>query len=403
MELDGVLFISGFVAEAYFFFASMVVGFTFLLFIFETLYRFKGDLVYAEATETMAKSLFLFFSFSLAFGAFSLFGLIVVWPVLTKLIGMVLFYPLYVGVFLFPIESIFLVMYWFTWGELKGSKLHIAMSFVLLICSVSLVALMTSVNSFMHTPAGVRFVNGRVEADLWAAFLNPGALVSVLHVVPACFASTSFLCSGVYAFKALRGGEKGRYTRVYKVLILISFTLMIVQVGTGQLLIRTVARFNPEKFAAIKGVWETGSQGIISFLVYGDWDKPILGLKDFPPKNRPPQFLHHVFYLKLILTGYLLVLGLAASLFVLRRGNVPITLLKSSIPTVFAAPIVQSLGWFVREVGRKPWTVYKLLKVEEAMSVTFKLSNSVISLLVVILSASILAFFYAVYRVLIEG
>ena len=158
---------------------------------------------------------------------------------------------------------------------------------------------------------------------------------------------------------------------------------------------RQVARTQPEKFAAIEGLYSTQSgaplvffavpstepptlhatveiPGLLSWMAFGDPAAHIQGINDFPADEIPPLWLTFVSFHNMVVLGMFFILVMAVAAFKLYRETLwdsPkfLTLLLWSIPLPLAAC---QLGWIAAEVGRQPWIVYRLLRTSDAASIT---------------------------------
>ena len=114
------------------------------------------------------------------------------------------------------------------------------------------------------------------------------------------------------------------------------------------------------------------------------------------------MFIHYVYYTKI---GLAILLGLNSLILVLfwfiLKKEVPRFLIKLNVLAPIIAHIVSTFGWGVREVGRKPWTVYGLLKVDEAAT-PMALSPLLVWGIIIYIFAVGFGLLYVVYRVFIK-
>jgi cytochrome d ubiquinol oxidase subunit I len=130
---------------------------------------------------------------------------------------------------------------------------------------------------------------------------------------------------------------------------------------------------------------------------------------------RPPIIIHYAYYTKIGLSILIGLYGLIVALIAIRnswsfvdkllnalriRGELPSrTLLLLAPVAAFLAQLVSTMGWFVREVGRKPWSIYSVMTVDVAH--TFNPAPLWQVVLVALFYISVgIALIYAVYRVL---
>jgi cytochrome d ubiquinol oxidase subunit I len=82
------------------------------------------------------------------------------------------------------------------------------------------------------------------------------------------------------------------------------------------------------------------------------------------------------------------------------RGNLSPTLLKINVITPIVAQIISFLGWAVREIGRKPWSIYGVMTVDVAHTINpgNPLSYGIIALILISVAlVLILAVFKLLY------
>jgi cytochrome d ubiquinol oxidase subunit I len=109
---------------------------------------------------------------------------------------------------------------------------------------------------------------------------------------------------------------------------------------------------------------------MLSWLVHGDRQTPVTGLRAFPPLDRPPVQIVFQSYHAMVAIGMALI-GLAAlGLALLRKDRLlryP-WLLRLLVLAVLLPQAGNQLGWMSAEIGRQPWIVYGLLRTSDAVS-----------------------------------
>jgi len=249
-------------------------------------------------------------------------------------------------------------------------------------------------NSWMQTPAGFEIVDGRfVPTDWLQAIFNPSFPFRFAHTVIAVYLTTAFTVIGVAAWY-LRHGRHAEESRVMVMMgVLLATVLLPLQIVIGDLHGLNPLEHQPQKLAAMEGLWEGGpGQPAVLFAVPDDrleknhaeigipklgslylthdWEGHVKGLKDFPKEDRPPAVLPF-FAFRAMVGMWLLMLGLTVWAWVLRvRGKLydsPIFLRAASwsIPSGYVAV---TAGWVTTEVGRQPWVVYGHLRTSDAVT-----------------------------------
>jgi cytochrome d ubiquinol oxidase subunit I len=255
-------------------------------------------------------------------------------------------------------------------------------------------------NSWQQTPAGFHIVNGRAELTSFAAAVfNPSTLLRFLHAVLGSWVTAAVFVGSLSAYYLLRGRHQEFARRSLRLALVFGLVALMAEVGVGDAHTRQVARTQPEKFAAIEVLYRTQTGAplavvgqplpevllpkLLSFMTYFDFNARVTGLDAFAPEDRPPvtataMSFHVMLWLGLGL-GVVLALGAflwwRGSLFVSRRY---LKVLLYCLPIPF---VVNEVGWVTAEVGRQPWSVYHLLRTEDAFSRSVPASHVAVSLL----------------------
>jgi cytochrome d ubiquinol oxidase subunit I len=302
------------------------------------------------------------------------------------------------GVFFFT-EAIFVAIYIFGWRRLKPwAHFWTGVPIVLagILGSVSVVA----ANAWMNAPSGFTLnVDGAVVAvDPLQVIFNDAMPLQAAHMVVAAYLVGGFLIASVYATGMLRG----RVDRYHRLGFIIAFSVAAVatpiQMGVGDSLARWVYNNQPVKFAAIELVPNTSSDvpetllgrlnedgtvsggipipGLASVLSDPSTGRStvVQGLDTVPVDARPTVSQVNVVHL-----GWDVMVGLGTLLFLLsawyglswifrRRMPTNTLFLGAAAASGVLAVIAMEAGWIVTEVGRQPWIVYNIMKVEDAVT-----------------------------------
>jgi cytochrome d ubiquinol oxidase subunit I len=269
---------------------------------------------------------------------------------------------------------------------------------------------------------------GPLVMDPWIAFYNPYAIISVVHqLVATMTVGVSWVLAGI-SYKMLRsGGEK--YSKAFKVVSILAGSLLILQGLNGHIMGENVLLYQPTKFAMIEGLVESGPSPLVGLTVYQDpghifmgFDKLIEMAENHPNPDvtlggislreiaiRDTQIalskLRLVYPLYTIKISLAIIGGLVSLLFifqsiVLRRLRISDKIIYYlGLLFGFLTPTISALGWAVREIGRKPWTVYGLLYPEELIS-PLTLPTYTLVILVLTLIVILIIMVYSVYVVL---
>jgi cytochrome d ubiquinol oxidase subunit I len=381
----------------HFLFPPITIGLAWLLVVVETLGWRKKDDVYTRIGIFFGKILGLTFAVGVATGIVMEFQFGTNWAQYSKFVGDIFGAPLAAeGIFAFFLESGFLGLYLFGRNRVSKSVHWFSALMVAVGATISAFWILVA-NSWQQTPAGYVVRNGRAELTSFAdAVFNPSMWMRFFHTLDAALISGAFVMAGVSAYYLLKKRETAFAQKAMRLAVVFGLIVSILEVyPSGHENGRQIARTQPEKFAAIEGLYnsQTGAPivlfaiptnnppelkatieipGVLSWLAFGDLNAPVKGINEFPPDTVPPLWLTFVSFHNMVILGmyFIAIMGLAA--FSMWRGKLWTSprLLKAllwSMPLPLAAC---QLGWIAAEVGRQPWIVYKLLRTSEGASIT---------------------------------
>ena len=219
------------------------------------------------------------------------------------------------GIFAFFLESGFLAVLLFGWDRV-GPKVHFFAT-----CMVCLGAHFSAIwivvaNSWMQTPAGFHIVGEGLRAraeitDFWQMVFNPSSMDRLLHVLCGAWQAGAFLVVSVSAWYLLKKRHEEFARASLRVGLVVGMAASLLQLVSGHSSAVGVAKNQPAKLAAFEGLYETTPHapltlfgwvdekaeavkggvaipGLLSFLVHSDASKPVQGLREFKPEDRPP-------------------------------------------------------------------------------------------------------------------
>ena len=252
-----------------------------------------------------------------------------------------------------------------------------------------------SANSWMQTPAGYTAGPDGVlhVADWWQVIFNPSFPYRFAHMVAAAYLTTAFIVSGIGAWYILRG----RSVPHGRIMLGMGLSLLVwlapLQVVIGDLHGLNTLHYQPAKVAALEAHWETGREVPLilfalpdpkaetnhyeiavpklgSLILTHEWNGEVVGLKSFPPEDRPNPIIPFFAFRIMVGIGLIMIaVGLVgAVLWLTGRLYTSRWFLRTLVwvsPLGFLAVLA---GWFTAEVGRQPWVVYGLLRTADAVS-----------------------------------
>jgi cytochrome d ubiquinol oxidase subunit I len=298
------------------------------------------------------------------------------------------------GIFAFFLESGFLAVLVFGWDRVSPRMHFIATVMVALGAIFSSVWIVVA-NSWQQTPAGFVIRNGRAEiTDFWAMVFNPSSVDRLVHVLLGAFILGGFFVMSISAFYVLKRRHLEFAKKSFTIALIFAAASSLAMGLSGHFQARKVARTQPAKLAAFEGHFKTESggtgmylfgwpdskearvkyglqvPGLLSFLVYDDFHKPVQALDETPPEDRPSVVVPFLTYhLMVSLGGFFIGLTLFA-LYLLWRGTL---FEKRWLMAVFVVAVVgpyfaNQAGWVAAETGRQPWIVYGHLRTSDGLS-----------------------------------
>jgi cytochrome d ubiquinol oxidase subunit I len=391
----------------HFLFPPITIGLAWLLVAIEWRGWRRGDATYVRMGKFFGKLLALTFAVGVATGIVMEFQFGTNWAQYSKFVGDIFGAPLAAeGVLAFFLESGFLGLYLFGRNRISKGAHWFSILMVAVGSTISAFWILVA-NSWQQTPEGYVLREGRAELlNFWAAVFNPSTLPRFFHTVDAALITGAFFAAGVAAYLLRRNRDDGLARGAARLAIVVGLVASVAEVFPfGHLHARQVAHTQPEKFAAIEGLYTSQSaapivlfaypvtpppelkakveiRGLLSWLAFGDMNTVIRGIEEFPPDDRPPLWLTFVSFHNMVVLGMYFIAAMAWGAWLLRRGTLwdsrrYLALLMISMPLPLAAC---QLGWIAAEVGRQPWIVYHLLRTSDAVSTAVPAGDVVFSI-----------------------
>ncbi|GER90613.1 cytochrome ubiquinol oxidase subunit I [Dictyobacter vulcani] len=376
-------------------FSVLGVGIPLLLCLAEGLALARKDPVWMTLARRWAKAAVIIFAIGAVSGTIVEFELGLLWPTYIKFIGAVIG-PLFAFEgFAFFLEAIFFGIYMFTW-DIIPPFWHWVSSFPIWIGGLASTWFIVTTNSWMNTPTGFVFKNGKLVAiDSLQAIANPSTPYQTVHMALACYVACGFGVAAIYAFAMIRG-KRDDYHRKGLLLALAMATVATpLQIVSGDFNARFLATAQPAKLAAMEGVFKTSSHvplnigGIpdaktgtfilsipipdgLSLLATYNPNGVIRGLDAYPPRDRPDPVVVHLAFDGMVGSGFfaLFVAVVFWLLYFKRKRIIPeYTLLLMGVAlSGFLSFLAVELGWIVTEEGRQPWVISGYLRTSDAVT-----------------------------------
>jgi cytochrome bd ubiquinol oxidase subunit I len=375
-------------------FAAIGIGLPLLMVIAEGVYLRTGKPVYLELAKRWGRGSAILFAVGAVSGTVLSFELGLLWPAFMENAGGIIGMPFSLEGFAFFTEAIFLGIYLFGWKRVPPLW-HWLSGVVVFIGGISSGFFVVTANAWMNAPAGFKLINGQfTDIDPIAAMKNPASFHEIVHMTLAALIATGFAVASVHAFFLLRDRRNTFHGSALGIALWVACLCAPLQLVSGDLSARTVAKLQPAKLASMEANYRTQTGAPIllggipdddqrtvkyaipipkglSFLSSHDPNARVIGLEDFPRSDWPNVHIVHWSFQLMVLCGlYLLFLSIAVGWCWWKYRRVPgnTWLLRSLIVAGPVSFLAIELGWIVTELGRQPWIIYGVMRTQEAVT-----------------------------------
>jgi len=394
MGVDTVLWsklVTGMTLGFHMIFATIGVGIPLMIAIAELTGIRKQDAHYALMAKRWARGFVISVAVGVVTGTAISLQLALVWPNFMKLAGNVIALPLFMEVFAFFFEAIFLGIYLYTWDRFKNPYIHWLLTIPIVAGAGMSAVFITTVNGFMNQPGGFTMQDGQFTAvNPVHAMLNTATFSKVFHVLSSAYLTGAALLAGIAAFTMLRRGITGYHKKALKLMMTVVLLFGALNTLAGDVSAKFLAEHQPEKLAAGEWHFETRSGAdlillgwlnaehkvegalhlpkMLSFLAFGNFNAKVTGLNEFPSDEQPPLLIHYFFDLMAGIGFALLGISMLYFLFAFwkkrnEHNKWMLRLIAAGAPLAFLGV---EMGWFYAELGRQPWILRGYMRVEEA-------------------------------------
>ena len=295
----------------------------------------------------------------------------------------------------FFLEAGFLGIMLFGHGKVS-ERVHLMATFFVAFGTTLSAFWILALNSWMQTPAGYEVVDGVYHATHWAEVIfNPSFPYRLAHVLLASALTVAFLLCGLSAWQLLRGAPGAATGRVMRVGLTLAALLIPLQLVVGDLHGLNTLHHQPQKIAAMEGVWHTERGAplllfawpdgqarrndfelalpkVASLILTHDPDGEIRGLNEFVDRHPPvlPVFLA---FRAMVGVGMLMLATSWVGWWLYRRAGwrperLPRPLLWLLAGMTFSGWVATVAGWWVTEIGRQPFIVHGLIRTADVAS-----------------------------------
>jgi len=418
----------------------LTLGLSVLVAIMETLYVRSGQEVYKRMTRFWGKLLLINFAIGVVTGIVQEFQFGMNWSEYSRFVGDIFGAPLAIEALLaFFLESTFLGIGIFGWDKLPKGLHALCMWMVAIGSNISALWILIA-NSFMQQPVGYALQNGRAEmADFSQLVFNPNLWYQFPHVLMAGLATAAFFILGISAYHLLRKQEVDLFRRSFQLAAVVGVLASVMVAMNGHSQAQHMVESQPMKMAAAEALWESESPAsfslftigdmqdrrdvfairiprVLSLLAYNQLYGEVKGINDLqaeyeaqygPGNYVPPAIVPYWTFRSMVGAGTLMIVLSLYSLFIV-MGEMyekrPLAL-KALVWAMVLPYVANTSGWLLTEVGRFPWLVFGVIKLEDGISVSVTPGMLWVSLIgyVLVYSVLIVATVYLLRKYAIAG
>lgn len=391
-------------------FPQLTMGLALLILLWKTLALRTGEERYNRAARFWTRLFAINFAMGVVTGIPMEFQFGTNWARFSHVAGGVIGQTLAMeGVFSFFLESTFLGFLVF--GERRlGPRLHWVAALCVFVGSWLSGYFIVATNAWMQHPVGyvIDAVGNLQLQSFWALLLNPWALWQYAHTMLGSVMTAAIVVSSIGAGYLLLGRHADDARTFLRLGVPVGFiAAVLLGFPTGDQQGKMVARHQPVTLAAMEGLFQTLEGAplvlvgqpdmerleldnplhvprLLSFLTYQRWGAEVKGLTDFP-RDHWPDNIPLLYYAYHIMVGLGTIFGavLALAAWLLSRGTLDRTRwMLWALALLLPFPyIANTAGWMTAELGRQPWLIYGMMRVEQGFSTNVSAGNTLFTLI----------------------
>jgi cytochrome d ubiquinol oxidase subunit I len=400
----------------HFLFVPLTLGLSIFIAFFETMAYRKKEEAYRKLATFFGHLFLINFAMGVVTGIVQEFQFGMNWSGYSRFVGDIFGAPLAIeALATFFLESTFLGI-WIFGRDKTPKKVHLLSIWLVALGSNLSAYWILVANSFMQAPSGYVLRNGRAEmTDFFALISNPHVHLQFSHTFTAALTTASFFMAGVCAWKILKKQQADVFMKGLRISAVTGLVAILMTVFIGDLQGKQLVQIQPMKMAAAEALWESQKPAalslfsiidekngrntfeiavpnMLSFLSYGNFTSRVQGIHelqaefeaDFGPGDYiPPVAILFWSFRIMVFLGSFLILAAAVVLWLQRKNRIAgMPFILKCLIAIAPIPLICNLtGWVLAELGRQPWLVYRVLRIEDG--ITPSLTPGVVMLTVV--------------------
>ena len=371
-------------------FPTITIALSWFLFYFKLKFDQTSDPVWMRAYRFWVKIFALTFAIGVVTGITMSFQFGTNWPKYMETVGNIagplLGYEVLTAFFL---EAGFLGIMLFGMKRVSA-RVHTLSTLIVAIGTSLSSFWILALNSWMQTPQGHEMRDGVAFPVSWLEIIfNPSFPYRLFHMVIASGLTAAFLIAGISAYRLLKGDDKKAPKLTLKIALSVAMLLTPIQIFIGDLHGLNTLEHQPQKVAAMEGVWETNTNvplllfalpdeeekknhfeiavpGMASLILTHDIHGEIKGLNEFESDHPPVAPVFFAFRVMVGVGMLMLAISWFSGIQLWRKKHLSPWLLKTLVAMTFSGWLATLAGWYVTEIGRQPWLVTGILTIKDA-------------------------------------
>ncbi|MFN2198815.1 MAG: cytochrome ubiquinol oxidase subunit I, partial [Anaerolineales bacterium] len=362
------------------------------------------------------------------------------WSEYSRFVGDIFGAPLAIEALMaFFLESTFLGLWIFGWDKLSKVQHAVVMWLVAIGANISALWILIA-NSFMQQPVGYVIENGRAQLTSFLdVVFNPNIFYQFPHTVLSGFVTASFFILGISAYHLVRKKDPDVFKTSFQLAAVVAAITSTLIIFTGHDQAQHMVQIQPMKTASAEALWESEDPaslsiltigdltlrgeifsiripGLLSLLSYNQLNGEVRGLNELqaefeqlygPGNYIPPVAIPYWSFRIMVGSGFLMVVIAIYALFLSLSDLVDSrSKILKYFPVLILLPyLANTSGWLLTEIGRYPWVVYGLVRLEQGVSTVVSAGMVIFSLVgyILIYSLLIVATIYLLHKYARQG
>jgi len=398
-------------------FVPLTLGMGWFVAFMQTRYYQTKDETWHKMAKFWGKLFLINFAIGVVTGIVQEFQFGMNWSQYSRYVGDIFGAPLAIeALFAFFMESTFLGVWVFGEGRVP-EKVHLASIWLVAIGSNLSALWILLANGWMQHPVGyvINDANGRAElVNFFALIGNPKGWLFFWHTISDGFLMASFMILAVSGYHIFRKQNVDLFKRSFTIASIVGLVASVLVFFGGHTMGQYMYETQPMKFSSIEAHWETSQPasfsiltigdltgkreiwsirvpGVLSFLACNNFNCEVRGVYDiqkeyetkYGPGDYIPLMVVTYWTFRIMMTfGFIMIALTAFLVWMNMRGDIANAKWMKWMPWVLVMPyLANASGWILTEMGRQPWIVQGLLKVQDGVSPNLTNVDLLISLI----------------------